>query len=291
MNVRNLVLGTLIGVYVWYVWCWYRLERAPRPRLAARDLALSFATNFFDALGVGNFAPTTAIFKMIRRMPDENIPGTLNAGYGIPTCIEALIFIAVVRVDVDTLVGMIAASVVGVWLGAGVVARLPRRSVQLAMGSALLLAAGILLAVNMHWVPAGGEAVGLSGWKLPFAIAVNFILGGLMSLGIGLYAPCLILVSLLGMSPLVAFPIMMGSCAFLLAFGGVRFIRSGRYDYQAALGLAIGGIPGVLVAIYLVKSLPLQWLRWLVLVAVVYAAGMLLASARKVAPEPTTPAT
>jgi uncharacterized membrane protein YfcA len=102
-----------------------------------------------------------------------------------------------------------------------------------------------------------------------------------MMLGVGLYAPCLILVSLLGMSPLAAFPIMMGSCGLLMPVGGARFIRTGRYNFSAALGLALGGIPGVLLAAYVVKSLPLYWLYWLVVIVVLYAALQMLNSARR----------
>jgi uncharacterized membrane protein YfcA len=128
-------------------------------------------------------------------------------------------------------------------------------------------------------VPSGGEAVGLHGGRLVFAIGVSFGLGALMMLGVGLYAPCLILVSLLGMNPLAAFPIMMGACAFLMPVGGARFIQAGRYNLRAALGLALGGIPGVLVAAFIVNSLPVVWLRWLVVVVVLYAAVLMLLSA------------
>jgi uncharacterized membrane protein YfcA len=148
------------------------------------------------------------------------------------------------------------------------------------MGIALLCAASLFLVGLFGLMPAGGLAQGLSGAKLVFAIGVSFVLGALMMLGVGLYAPCLILVSLLGMSPLVAFPIMMGSCAFLMPVGGVRFVASGRYNLRAALGLAIGGLPAVLIAAYLVKSLPLDWLRWMVVVVVIYAAITMLWSAR-----------
>jgi uncharacterized membrane protein YfcA len=147
------------------------------------------------------------------------------------------------------------------------------------MGASLLCAALLYLAANLHWMPGGGEALGLNGGRLIVAISANALLGALMMLGVGLYAPCLILVSLLGMSPLAAFPIMMGSCGLLMPIGGARFIRNGHYNLGAALGLALGGIPGVLVAAYLVKSLPVFWLRWLVLAVVVYAAFEMLRSA------------
>jgi uncharacterized membrane protein YfcA len=274
-----------------YMVRWWTLERARaasggqrRPRLS--DLLVGFITNFFDTLGIGSFAPTTAWFKLRARMPDEEIPGTLNSGQALPTMAQALIFIATVSVDITTLTSMIAAAALGAWLGVGFVSRLSRRAIQLGMGVALLCAALLFLAKNMGWMPGGGEALGLDGSQLIFAVVANALLGALMMLGVGLYAPCLILVSLLGMSPLAAFPIMMGSCALLMPIGGARFIRTGRYNFSAALGLALGGIPGVLVAAYIVKSLPIEWLRWLVLIVVLYAAAQMLrsASARATAP-------
>jgi uncharacterized membrane protein YfcA len=148
------------------------------------------------------------------------------------------------------------------------------------MGLALLVAALLMLAANLHWMPGGGTAQGLSGYRLGLAIGTNFLLGALNTLGVGLYAPCLILVSLLGMSPLAAFPIMMGSCAFLMPAAGTRFIEAGRYNLRASLGLTLGGSPGVLLAAYVVKSLPLLWLRWLVVIVVSYASTLMLLSAR-----------
>jgi uncharacterized membrane protein YfcA len=277
------LLTALALVTAWYIWRWIALERA-KPATAPRTptpggLLLGFVTDFFDTLGIGNFAPTTAIFKLTRQVPDEQIPGTVNAGHAVPVLAEACIFIAAVTVDLTTLVGMIGAAVLGAWLGAGIVARLPRRAVQLGMGVALLIAASLFLASNLQWMPGGGTALGLTGGRLVFAIIANFLLGALMTLGVGLYAPCLILVSMLGMSPLAAFPIMMGSSAFLMPVAGVRFIRMDRYNARAAIGLAIGGLPGVLIAAFIVKSLPIVWLRWLVVIVVIYAAALMLSSA------------
>ncbi len=100
-----------------------------------------------------------------------------------------------------------------------------------------------------------------------------------MPLGIGLYAPCMIMVSLLGMSPLAAFPIMMGSCAFLMPISSIGFIRNQKSLPSAALGVAIGGVPAVLLAAYIVKSLPLDYVRWIVLVVVLIVGLSLLRSA------------
>jgi uncharacterized membrane protein YfcA len=249
----------------------------PRPTLLG--LLTGFGTNFLDTLGIGSFATTTSIFKLKKIVPDELIPGTLNVGHALPSIAEAFIFIAIVDVDAATLVLMIAASVLGAWLGAGIVSQWPRRKVQVGLGLALLCAASLMFMTQLQLFPAGGERLALTGMRLIIAILANCLLGALMTLGIGLYAPCMILVSLLGMNPKVAFPIMMGSCAFLMPAGSLRFIREGRYQLQAALALTLGGIPGVLLAAFLVRSLPLTAIRWLVIIVVVYTAVMLLRSA------------
>ena len=242
---------------------------------------IGLVTNFFDTLGIGSFATTTSFFKFWKLVPDEQIPGTLNVGHTLPTVVQAVIYMTVIEVDVTTLTLMIGASVVGSWLGAGIVSRWPRRNIQVGMGIALLAAAAIMLMTQLKLLPGGGDLLGLTGAKLAAAVVVNAILGALMTLGIGLYAPCMMLIYLMGMNPKAAFPIMMGSCAFLMPVGSARFIREKSYNLKAALGLAIGGIPGVLVAALLVKSLPLDAVRWLVVVVVLYTAIMMLRSAAR----------
>jgi len=277
-----ILLGALCVLALYFIWRWWTYARAPAQRAdkpRSGDFALGFVTNFFDTLGIGSFAPTTAYFKLRKRMPDEKIPGTLNVGHALPTVAQALVFIATVSVGVTTLISMIAAAVLGALLGAGVVTRLPRRPIQIGMGVALLVAATLFVLSNLNLFPGGGEALELKGGLLIAAVAINFLLGVFMMLGIGLYAPCLILCSLLGMNPVAAFPIMMGSCAFLMPSSGLRFIARDRYSLGAAFGLALGGIPAVLIAAYVVKSLPLVWLRWLVVVVVLIAAFVMLRAA------------
>ena len=298
MNAKWALFAALGVVTLVYLITWIRSARG-RAREGQPDvmrLAIGFLTNFFDTLGIGSFAPTTSMFKLNRLVPDEKIPGTLNVGHALPTIAQAFIFIAIVEVDMTTLIGMIAASVAGAWLGAGVVATWPRRRVQVGMGLALLAAATFFAMTNLGLFPSGGATMGLKSPLLWVGIVGNFVLGALMTLGIGLYAPCMILVAVLGMNPRVAFPIMMGSCAFLMPIGSLRFIAKGSYDLKAALGLAIGGIPAVFVAAFIVKSLPLVLLRWLVVAVVVYAAVAMLRSARSGAALParaaaTPPAT
>lgn len=280
LSPRGMFFIALGVVAVGWIWVWLTGKgRAPGvPSLF--ELFVGFITNFFDTLGIGSYAPTTAIFKFRHMVPDEKIPGTLNVGHALPTILEAFLFIAIVQLDPVTLVLLIGGAVCGAWFGAGIVAGWPRRKVQIGMAIALMAAAAFFLMSNLNLFPAGGTALVLRDWRLWTGVAVSVLLGALMTLGIGMYAPCMILVSLLGMDPKAAFPIMMGSCAFLMPTATVRFIRMDSYAPRPALGLAFGGLPGVLIAALIVKELPLTWVRWLVVVAVLYAAGSMLRSAR-----------
>ena len=242
-------------------------------------VAIGFVACFFDTLGISSFATTTAAFKFAKVVADRVIPGTLNVGHLLPTVVQAFIYVELVEVDARTLILLIVASVAGAWLGAGVVAHWSKRNVQIGMGVALLSAAVLMLMTQLKLFPGGGDALEIHGMRLVIGTIGNFLLGALMTLGIGLYAPCMIMISLLGMNPTAAFPIMMGSCAFLMPASSARFIQTQSYDQRAALGLTLGGVPGVLLAAYLVKSLPLGTVRWLVVVVVVYTAVMMLWSA------------
>ncbi|NCW44381.1 MAG: sulfite exporter TauE/SafE family protein [Gemmatimonadaceae bacterium] len=238
-------------------------------------------TDFLDTLGIGSFATSTAIFRATKLVKDALIPGTLNAGHTMSTLAQAFIYTQVVEVEPITLIGMIIAAVVGSYVGAGLVARWPTQRIQLGMGLCLAGAALLTAAQASGTLPGGGEAIGLTGAKLGIALFGNFVLGVLMTIGIGLYGPCLVLVSILGMNPAAGFPIMMGSCAFLMPFASDRFIRLGKVDPKAVVGNIIGGLPAVLVAAYIVKSLPLTALRWLVAVVVAYTAITLIMAARR----------
>lgn len=289
---RLVLLAVLALCTLAYFVAWSRLSRDPTHRVrrppedegkpTGHSLWIGAVTNFFDTLGIGSFAPTTSLFRIFKVVPDERIPGTMNVGHTPPTILQAFFFIALVQVEPATLVLLIVASVVGAWIGAGVVAGWPRRTIQFGMGLALIVAAAVFIANNLGFSTVGGTATGLGGGALVLATAANFVLGALMTLGIGMYAPLLIILSLLGMNPRSVFPIMMGSAAFLMIVAGIRFLRAGAYRQRAALGLTIGGLPAVYVAATIVKSLPLTELRWLVAAVVLYTAvTMLRAAARR----------
>jgi uncharacterized membrane protein YfcA len=278
---KALLLTALALLALAFAALWWRAARRTTTPPTFREIGVGAITDFLDTLGIGSFATTTSLYKLGRMIPDEEIPGTMNIGHAIPTFAEAFIFIAAVEVEIKTLAALVAASIVGAWFGAGVVARWPRRHIQRGMGLLLLVAAAIMIVRQVGAVPGGGEALGLTGARLAIGVAGNLVLGALMTLGIGLFAPCMIMVALLGMNQATAFPIMMGSCAFLMPAGSARFLRLGRYNPRAALGLTLGGLPAVLAAAFIVKSLPLDWVKWLVVAVVVYTATAMLRSAAK----------
>ena len=240
---------------------------------------IGFVVNFFDVLGIGAFAPQTALLKFTKQTEDRVLPGTLNVSNTIPVLIQALIFIQIIEVESITLISMLLSAAAGAILGAGIVSKLSVKKIQLTMGFALLVTAFFMLSGQMHWIQGGGEAIGLTGWKLVLAIGANFVLGAFMTIGIGLYAPCMALVYALGMSPLVAFPIMMGSCAFLMPPASAKFIKEGAYNRKASVSMAIPGIIAVIIAAFLIKSLPLNILKWVVIVVIIYTSLVMFKSA------------
>jgi len=270
-----ILLGLVATVFC-TVWA-YDLTRSRKwARPTGYQAAVGFVTDFLDTLGVGSFAVTTTLYRLRKTVPDEQIPGTLNVGHCLPTIAQAFIYISIIEVEMRTLVLTILAAVLGAWLGAGVVTRWPRRKIQLGMGFALLAAAGLILGRLVNLLPPGGDALGLEGTYLVAALIGNFAFGALMMIGVGAYAPIMIMVSLLGMNPTTAFPIMMGSCAFLMPVAGLRIIRAGTYHASAALGLTLAGVPAVLLAAFIVKKLPLDVVRWLVVAVVIYTALSML---------------
>ena len=246
---------------------------------------IGLITNFFDTLGIGSFAPTTALLKYFKLSADRTIPGTLNVSGTLPAFFEAMIFMSVIKVEPLTLIAMVTTATVGAILGAGVVSKFNEKRVRIGLGSALFIVALAMLASQLKIMPRGGTASGLPLGKLIIGTGVNLLLGALTTIGVGLYAPCMALVYALGMSPIVAFPIMMSSCAFLVPAASVKFVKQSAYDRKASLAMALFGSVGVFLAAYIVKSLPLSTLKWLVIAIIVYTARMMFKSAFKRAKE------
>jgi uncharacterized membrane protein YfcA len=282
VNIRTLLLLAICALTSLFLWQWWRssrVENDDRRWPTPLQLVIGFVVSFLDTLGIGSLATTTTVFKALKMVPDERLPATMIVGLTMSVVVQALIFITVIQIDSTVLAMMIATALVGGWLGAGIVARLPRQPIQLGMGIALLLAAVFMTVSQLGRMPTGGTALTLSGTPLLIALAINFVLGALVMLGIGNYGPTFVLLSVLGMDPRAAFPIMMGSGAFAALMGCLEFLKRRNHVQRPALGLALGGVPGVLVAALLVKSLPLDILRWLVVLVVIYAGIVMLRSA------------
>ena len=238
---------------------------------------VGFLANFFDTLGIGSYAPTSAAFKFGKSVEDINVPGTLNVGDTVPVLIEAFLFFGFVDLDAITLTLMLVAAVAGAYLGASILTKVDVQTIRICMGVGLALLGIVMICKTLGVGPFGatGTALKLTGIKLIIGVVANFFLGALMNIGVGLYAPCMALVGLLGMNIGAAFPIMMGSCAFLMAFGnGPKFVKENRFDMVASLTQMFGGAIGVLIAYYIVKSMPLQTLLYVVCVVVELTAVM-----------------
>ena len=275
------IAGGLAFVFMLVQACWQKrcngtLESTPFWPVAL----IGGVANFLDTLGVGSFAVKTACYKQFKLIDDRLLPGTLNGQCVLPTVTQSLIFIGAVSVEPLTLISMMIAAAAGAAWGARHVASFDRQTIRLVMAISLLVVAGLIFAGLLGLFPVGGDAMGLSGYKLAIALLGNFIFGGLMNVGIGLFAPCMTLVYLLGMNPLAAFPIMMGSTAVLSVFSAGTFIRKGAFDAKAVLAVAIFGPIGVVLAAMLVKSMDMEMLKWLVAFIVIYTSWTMYASWR-----------
>lgn len=273
------VLGVMTFLYIikWGQSLFHYFEGFPSVHM----ILIGFVTDFFDSLGIGSFAPTASWYRHTKLVKDRIIPGTMLVGHTLPVVTMAFIFIRRVEVDPITLILMILAAAIGAHLGADIVSGLSETKVQFGMGFALIITAIIMILGTdvIQAMPSAGNQIGLSGGSLLIAVMGNFVLGALMSLGVGLYAPCMALVYLLGMDQLAAFPIMMGSCAFLMPIGSIKFINHAALDARAALGLALGGVPAVVLAANFISELPMEVLTWLVIAVISYTAFKMLRAA------------
>ncbi len=236
---------------------------------------IGFITDAMDTLGIGSFAPTTMLLETTKQLEnDRQLPGTLNVSHTVPVIIEAFIFITVVKVAPLTLFSLVLAAIVGSYVGSKTVSKLPEKKVQFYMGIALIITAALMALKQLGLLDllgTGNHLTSLTGIKLIVGIVGNFILGALMTIGVGLYAPCMAMVYMLGLSPLVAFPIMMASCAGLMPVAGTNFIKSGDYSRKVSLGITIGGIIGVIIATRFVTGLNMNVLTWVVIAVVLYS--------------------
>src|SRR3989442_9071805 len=185
MNPITGLLAALSALTAVFVAGWSRMLVSSKERPSfpnSLQVGVGAFTNFFDTLGIGSYATTTTLFRFFKIVDDLVIPCTLNVGHTLPIVVQTFIYTTIIPVDVPTLFSMIGASILGAWLGAGVVARWPKRTVQIGMGIALLAAAGLMFMTQMKLFPCGGEALGVTVVIFIFSLVVNFILVYLMNL-------------------------------------------------------------------------------------------------------------
>lgn len=287
LTARVVLYTVLVAVNVAAIIGWVVVSRRRRERGKPTwvDGIIGFVANFLDTLGIGSYAQITALFKLRGSPDDALIPGTLNVGSNVPSFLGSMLFFGAIAVDPVLLASMVISSGIGAWVGAGLVSRMPRRRIQVFMGVALLVAAGFFLMTALGVLPPAGTAMALSGWRFAVAVVANFVFGALMCIGIGNYAPSMVLLGLLGMHPIAAYPIMIGSDGVLIPVAALGFLKSGRYSHSCALGLTLGGLAGTLCAFPLVSRIAehLTLMRWLVIVVIIYAAVSMLRASREAA--------
>src|SRR5262245_5247 len=144
-DIKTWLFIALGGFAAFYLFTWLSTIRRESVGEWPILLGIGFVTNFFDTLGIGSFATTTSFFKVLKLVKDEVIPGTLNVGHTLPTIVQAFIYIAILKVDMKTLILMIGAAVLGAWLGAGVVSGWLRCNVHFGMGFDIVVGADFLL--------------------------------------------------------------------------------------------------------------------------------------------------
>jgi uncharacterized membrane protein YfcA len=271
------LLILLVAAVLVYGFALARAAIAARVAPGLEALALGAVVNFLDALGIGSFATTTAWFKFRRMVPDRLIPQSLLCGLTPPAMTESIVYLIALGVLVDPvlLFSCVIAVFIGGLVGVPLVTRARVWVVQMIVAIGLVLAAAAYAMTNLHLFPGGGTATSLPLTLMIVAILANFGFGILANFGVGNYAPTLVMFSLMGMDPHLCFPIMAGGACLMGAGASVQHIRIGQVDMRVVLGLAIGGIPAVLVAVYIVKEMPVEYLRWLVFVVVVYAAAVM----------------
>lgn len=287
-NILRIIIILYALVFLFYMVkdCFAHKDDFKRPmKDYIANLIIGFYSNFLDTLGIGSFATTQAGFKLAKSCDDEVMPGTLNVGDAIPVISEFILFLGLIEIAPATLIGLLAAAAVGAYVGAGIVSKWPVATIRRALGIGLILLAILLGCKQLEVGPFGaaGTATSLSIGLLILGMIINFFLGALMTIGVGLYAPCMAMCGAFGLNIQAAFPIMMGSCAFLMPSCGIKFVKTGKYDRSASLCLTVGGVIGVAIAYFIVKKLPVNVLLWIVIAVMIYTSIIFFRDARKTA--------
>lgn len=274
----HILLGFLSILFIYYLFFFVRDLIRNQEFLKKGNIVtagfIGFIADFLDALGIGCFAVTVVLLNVTKKLKEDRLlPGTLNVAHTIPIFVEAIVFVQAVKVESTTLFSLVISAILGSIIGARIVRKLPNQKVQFIMGIALLITAFFMMLKRLgvfNILGQGSQATAITGYALWIALLVNFILGALMSAGVGLYAPCMAMIYMLGVSPMIAFPIMMASCAGVMPIASVEFIKVGDYSRPISLGIAMGGALGALIAATWLAKMSVEILTWIVIVVVLY---------------------
>ena len=285
--IRNTLLGLIIAINAYFIIYFVRdlIKNKQSFKAEAGDTRIlpftSFIIFFLSTFGISDFAIGTVLYPKMKWVSMKKLPGTLNTQCVVPVAVMALSYITAINVGIKTLAVCIICQVIGAYLGPRFVVKLPERTIKLFVGVGLLVAAFLIFAGQMNWIPSNGTASELYGGKLVLAGFLLFVYGALNNIGIGSYALTMVTVYLLGLNPVAAFPIMMGACTFSVPIGSVQFIKFDEYSRKITLFTSTFGVLGVLVAVFLVKSLNTYMLKWLVIFVLLYSAYTMLGSQLK----------
>ncbi|WP_130807871.1 sulfite exporter TauE/SafE family protein [Senegalia massiliensis] len=241
----------------------------------------SFTLFFLSTFGISDFAISTVLYRKLKWTSDKKLPGTLNTQCVIPVAVMALSYISSISVELKTLIIAILAQVLGAYIGPRFVVKMNVDLIKKFISVGLLIAAGLILMGKFGVYPSGGNEVGLAGFKLISLGILSFVFGALNNVGIGSYALTMATVYALGLNPGVAFPIMMGACTFSVPVGSMQFVKYESYSRKITLFTSIFGSIGVLVAAFIVKSMNVSMLQWLVVAVLIYSAITMISDIRK----------
>lgn len=285
--IRNTLLGLIVAINAYFIIYFVRdlIKNKQSFKEEPGDTRIlpftSFIIFFLSTFGISDFAIGTVLYPKMNWVSMKKLPGTLNTQCVVPVAVMALSYITAINVGIKTLAVCIVCQVIGAYLGPRFVVKLPERTIKLFVGVGLLVAAFLIFAGQMNWIPSNGTASELYGGKLVLAGFLLFVYGALNNIGIGSYALTMVTVYLLGLNPVAAFPIMMGACTFSVPIGSVQFIKFNEYSRKITLFTSTFGVLGVLVAVFLVKSLNTYMLKWLVIFVLLYSAYTMLGSQLK----------
>lgn len=232
--------------------------------------AVGFFALFFDVLGIGCFSTITFLLKTFGLVDDKDIPGTLNVSTALTAPIFALLFFTKTDVDPLTLVVLTASAAIGAYIGAKIVSGLPEIKIQFSMGFAMIIVAFFILLGQLGLMPVGGDATGLSGAKLIIAAVLLVIIGALANLGVGPWAPTMATLFMLGITPIVCYPICYALSAFQQPISSIKFIKESSYNRKASMAIMICGCISAFIAFMLTISIPTYALKWVVFFVVLY---------------------